>query len=129
MDIMERLRYEAWRNPAEGETADAHYLAADALDEIEWLRRWKAEATIVLNQWNEIAGDVNRLHAADYLGRSLPDIVATNLAAERALTDQLASALRMVLHDRPSAHTDNVWAVLNHVCRTHEEARRERPRR
>ena len=38
-DIVERLRYEAWRNPAEGETADAHYLAADALAEIERLRR------------------------------------------------------------------------------------------
>ena len=37
-DIVERLRYEAWRNPSEGETADAHYLAADALAEIERLR-------------------------------------------------------------------------------------------
>ncbi len=37
-DILERLRYEAWRNPSEGETADAHYLAADALAEIERLR-------------------------------------------------------------------------------------------
>jgi hypothetical protein len=38
-EIVERLRYEAWRNPSEGETADAHYLAADALAEIERLRQ------------------------------------------------------------------------------------------
>ena len=37
-DIVERLRYEAWHNPSEGDTADAHYLAADALAEIERLR-------------------------------------------------------------------------------------------
>ena len=37
-DIVERLRYQAWLNPSEGETADAHYLAADALAEIERLR-------------------------------------------------------------------------------------------
>jgi hypothetical protein len=119
MDIMERLRYEAWRNPAEGETADAHYLAADALDEIERLRRWKAEATIVLNQWNEIAGDVNRLHAADYLGRSLPDIVATNLAAERALTDQLADAILSASVEEAIEKTDAALAA-------YQEARRER---
>lgn len=37
-DIVERLRYEAWHNPSEGDTADAHYLAADALAEIVRLR-------------------------------------------------------------------------------------------
>jgi hypothetical protein len=38
-DIVERLRYQAWLNPSEGVTADAHYLAADALAEIERLRQ------------------------------------------------------------------------------------------
>ena len=47
------------------------------------------------------------------------------LSAERALADQLAEALRGVLHDRPSAHTDNVWAVINYALNTYKEARRE----
>ena len=42
----------------------------------------------------------------------------------RASADHLAQALRVVLHDRPSAHTDNVWAVINHALITYEEARR-----
>ncbi len=121
-DIVERLEAEVVRCPGRGSdghgmqhcaeccfgsgvqaTTDADLrimlLARDAKAEIERLRRWKAEATIVLNQWNEIAGDVNRLHAADYLGRSLPDIVATNFAAERALADQLADVLRIIVRD------------------------------
>lgn len=48
------------------------------------------------------------------------------LAAERRLANQLADALKMVLHDRPSAHTDNVWAVINHALNTYEEVRCER---
>ncbi len=102
-DIVERLRnWDDGRVSTHYEGCwDSHpvcaiLLAADAIEardaEIERLRRWKAEATIVLNQWNEIAGDVNRLHAADYLGRSLPDIVATNLAAERAEVERLRAA-------------------------------------
>ena len=87
-EIVERLAYEMWHNPPEGDTADAHWLAADALYEIKRL-------------WVE-------------------------LAAERVLADQLADALRTVLHDRPSAHTDNVWAVINHALITYEEVRRER---
>lgn len=52
--IVERLRYEAWHNPSEGDTADAHYLAADALAEIERLQRLikdyaKARKGITLN--------------------------------------------------------------------------------
>ena len=42
----------------------------------------------------------------------------------RASADQLANALRAVQHDRPSAHTDDVWAAINHALTTHEEARR-----
>lgn len=44
----------------------------------------------------------------------------------RASADQLANALRAVQHDRPSAHTDGVWAAINQALITHEEARRER---
>ena len=37
-DIVGRLQYAAWLNPSEGDTAEAHFLAADALAEIERLR-------------------------------------------------------------------------------------------
>jgi hypothetical protein len=45
--------------------------------------------------------------------------------AESALADQLAEALRAVRHDRPTAHTDNVWTAINQALEIHEEARRE----
>jgi hypothetical protein len=59
--------------------------------------------------------------AADEHGRLL-----TELAAERALADQLAEALRAVRADRPTAHTDAVWFGINTALETYEEARRER---
>ena len=65
-DIVERLRYEAWRNPSEGETADAHYLAADALAEIERLRAAGDELVASLTPVS-FAGpheDMNRLERA-----------------------------------------------------------------
>ncbi len=44
--------------------------------------------------------------------------------AERALADQLASALRSVVHDRPTAHSDAVWNQCLEALEAHQEARR-----
>lgn len=46
-----------------------------------------------------------------------------DLAAERALADQLAKALRAVRADRPTAHTDAVWVGINTALETYEETR------
>ena len=58
-DIVGRLQYAAWLNPSEGDTAEAHFLAADALAEIERLRaendrlqRWQREALLVMTDWD-----------------------------------------------------------------------------
>ena len=74
----------------------------------------------IVQQLRELAADV--IEARD---ATIATLIA-DLAAERALADQLAEALRGVLHDRPSAHTDNVWAVINYALNTYNEARRER---
>ena len=44
--IVERLGYAMWFNPPEGDAADAHWLAADALAEIERLRAEVADAML-----------------------------------------------------------------------------------
>jgi len=53
-DIVARLRYETWLNPSEGETADAHYLAADALTEIERLRAAGDALAEAADEWPEL---------------------------------------------------------------------------
>jgi hypothetical protein len=50
--------------------------------------------------------------------------LTTDLAAERALADKLARALRSVIHDKPTAHTDEVWLRIHKALEAHEEARR-----
>ena len=43
-----------------------------------------------------------------------PDAIAdAQLAALREAGEKMAQALQDVLHDRPSAHTDNVWENVN----------------
>ncbi len=46
-------------------------------------------------------------------------------AAERALADQMAGALRAVKHDRPTAHTDKVWSVVCDALDDYGKARRD----
>ncbi len=57
--------------------------------------------------WNDVADEIERLRQA-----------------ERALADQLASALRSVVHDRPTAHSDAVWNQCLEALEAHQEARR-----
>ena len=96
------------------------HVAAKA--EIERLRRWKAEAIEVLRRWDAVADMVPAR-----LGDLKSDAVAVEierLRAERALADKLARALRSVIHDKPTAHTDEVWLRIHKALEAHEEARR-----
>lgn len=72
----------------------------------------------------QAANEIKRLRAELERLRVENAEQAQGWRAERALADQLANALRTVQHDRPSAHTDSVWAAINQALITHEEARR-----
>lgn len=43
----------------------------------------------------------------------------------RAGGSEMADALRMVIHDRPSAHADDVWLAVNKALMAYEEDRHE----
>jgi hypothetical protein len=60
--------------------------------------------------------------AADLIEAQQAEI--ERLRAERALADKLARALRSVIHDKPTAHTDEVWLRIHKALEAHEEARR-----
>jgi hypothetical protein len=109
--------------------------------EVERLRRWKDEATIVLTEWNSVADPIiAEMDFDDTIGRRKTDIVADALAAERALDDRLIAALRSDLAaeraladqlaealDRHGSHW--LCTMLCSVCVTlaaHQEARHER---
>ena len=100
-DIVERFAHHSTR------PAKCDCLGCEAADEIERLR-----------------AEVERLEGQRKLRADLAYLFKAERDDERALADQLADALRTVRHDRPSAHTDNVWAVINHALITYEEARR-----
>ncbi len=51
--------------------------------------------------------------------------VETELAAERALANELAIALRSCIHDRPTAHTDAVWIRIHTALENYEKVRYE----
>jgi hypothetical protein len=50
--------------------------------------------------------------------------LAADLAAERALTDQMARALAAVKADRPSVHTHEVWTAVCDALDDYGKARR-----
>ena len=124
-DIVERLE---WHNTCVRNADDlcllqqALYKIEHQQSEIERLRRWKAEAIEVLRRWDAVADMV-----PVRLGDRKSDAVAAEierLHAERALADKLARALRSVIHDKPTAHTDEVWLRIHKALEAHEEARR-----
>lgn len=61
----------------------SHRLVGSLLDEIDSLRRWKAEAIGVLGEWHELADEVraNLSHPDAHLGRAGVDIVRSALEA------------------------------------------------
>lgn len=82
-------------------------------DICDWLAKEEADA----EEWGGLGG-------ARYYRKQFA-AARTEIERLRASADQLANALRAVQHDRPSAHTDDVWAAINQALITHEEARRD----
>ena len=104
---MERCEYEARSvEPVFPSIADALRLAAA---EIERLRADNSDLRIDNRRLADLHAGIYHAHAA-----------------ERALADQLARALRVVRVTRHPTHVDNVWSVVSHAIAAYEEARRER---
>ena len=109
-DIVDRLTF------MEPTADDWQDVTDQAADEIERLR-----AEIV-----RLTAEVERIEGQQKLRADMAYLFKAERDDERRLADQLAAALFAVKHDRPSVHTDNVWAVINHALITYEEVRRER---
>lgn len=77
-------------------------------------------------KWKAQCAEVERLRVENRLLGEQSAIANAQWKAECALADQLAEALRAVRHDRPTAHTDNVWTAINQALEIFEEARHER---
>ena len=132
-DIVERLRYEAWHNPSEGDTADAHYLAADALAEIERLRQWKAEATTVIGDWQAVFDSLVAPRVSQFdFGKStsvltVKEIVRLSSEVERlrAENERLETARKQLL-DAARGYMDMVVEERNNNERLRAEVKRLR---
>lgn len=95
-------------------------------DEIERLRRWKAEAIEVLKGWDALVELIEV-----QLGDRKSDAVAAEIERlrterddERKLANQLARILRLCINDRPTAHTDVVWEDIHEGLAAYKEVRR-----
>lgn len=87
---------------------------------------WLAQANSELrSEVLALKQEIERLRAEmSTMHRTVVHDCCVQVQSECRLADQLADALKAVQHDRPSAHTDNVWAVINHALNAYEEARR-----
>lgn len=104
---IKEMEHESWLG-----TAELQIEAADAIQQRDdEIVRLKAE--------------VERIEGQRKLRADMAYLFKAERNDERALANQLADALKMVLHDRPSAHTDNVWSVINHALNTYEGVRHE----
>lgn len=99
-DIVERLRYAAracnhgFPNGAGDSFPDPTYCGGclrltDAADEIERLRRWQAEATAVIRQWETLVTLSDDTLTPHWLGRPKPDLVAAHIATLTAEIERL----------------------------------------
>ena len=80
------------------------------------LNKHKGEVALLEADIVQLRAERNSLLGAGLQLRS-------DLVAERALADRLAHALRAVRSDRPTAHTDDVWSVINHALSAHQLCR------
>ena len=100
---------------------------------VEWLEETAWVASSFNRNLNTAAAEIKRLRSIlatvseeREVYRNAQISTESGYHAERALADKLAEALRAVRADRPTAHTDAVWFVINTALGTYEEARRER---
>jgi hypothetical protein len=96
-DLVTRLRYLRMGLADDGMGGDAS-LAGQAADEIERLRSWKQEATIVLDEWDAVAA--RALDGVENLGQSKAWIVGAELGRLEAENARLRGALENVQRDR-----------------------------
>ena len=94
-----------------------------------WLETEKPQATVIRSDdgwtWQEVCttDPETATEVAEALHQAA---LRRNDTYDEALADQLARALRSCIHDRPTAHTDEVWQRIHRALEAHEEARRER---
>lgn len=106
-DIVTRLRDYS----ARGAVFATNDMCWEAADEIERLRRWKWEATTVIERW-EAVFDMVKPRPAD-LGRSKAAIVADEIERLQAAGDEMADAA-----------TRQQWSRLDVAVAAWQEARR-----
>jgi hypothetical protein len=113
-----RKMHSLWSWPQLGVTADR---LAELQAENERLRA---------PSWDELLGYFDLIYPADVFtgvsGDPGPRMIVAirELAAERALANELAEVLRQVQCDRPTVHSDAVWVSLVHALAHHAEARK-----
>lgn len=117
-DIVASLRSSAeWIKEMEHEswlgTAELQIEAADAIQQRD-------------DEIVRLTAEVKRIEGQRKLRADMAYLFKAERNDERALANQLADALFAVKHDRPSVHSDRVWATLKDALEAHDEARRER---
>ena len=111
-DIVKRLQdVVCWCNEFDG-VCDA----CQAADEIERLRRWKAEATAVLNRWDSLCG---RTLEVVRIGDRKSDAMATYIESQKAEIERLRAA-----GDALVESLDHSRADIRSAVAAWEEARR-----
>ena len=113
-DIVKRLRdVVCWCNEFDG-VCDA----CQAADEIKRLRRWKAEATAVLNRWDSLCG---RTLEVVRIGDRKSDAMATYIESQKAEIERLRAIVTTVddLHSPRLAHDTCLGCDHNWPCPTH----------
>ena len=88
-------------DPAHDSADSAPVLLREAADEILRLRAWKAEATVVLNEWDTVAA--RSLDGVEHLGQSKAWIVGVELGRLEAENARLRAEL------------DRITPVLNYL--------------
>ena len=105
-------------------------VSGDEVTNVEGLRliAWSLEGGNVkmADECRRAADEIERLRAWAILQDAADDEQLAEIERLRAAGDALAHALGLVQRDRPSAHTDHVWAVIGDALSAYEEARRER---
>ena len=78
-------------------SAELRVEAADALERLTALERWKAEALVSLSEWHELATHMPDEFLCSRLGQRTPQVVAAYITALNAALDSGLVALNAAL--------------------------------